>query len=212
LNNLLGRDINVQFSAVNPTELSPEEENLPQAQALALSQNPKVKEAELTVKQADNARRLVKSQYLPDLGASFHYLSPFGVNFVPQNVMGLGLEFNWEPFDWGRRRDEVNEKVIAVEQSKLSLDDTKAQILINLDTQFRALHEARVAVAVATAKKEASTEKLREVTQKYEQQTALLRDVLQQQSAVEGSNADYNEAMAKFWTAKANFQKAIGEE
>jgi len=212
LNNLLGRDINVQFSAVNPTELSPEEENLPQAQALALSQNPKVKEAELTVKQADNARRLVKSQYLPDLGASFHYLSPFGVNFVPQNVMGLGLEFNWEPFDWGRRRDEVNEKVIAVEQSKLSLDDTKAQILINLDTQFRALHEARVAVAVATSKKEASTEKLREVTQKYEQQTALLRDVLQQQSAVEGSNADYNEAMAKFWTAKANFQKAIGEE
>ncbi len=212
LNNLLGRDINVQFSAVNPTELSPVEENLPEAQVLALAQNPKVKEAEITVKQADNARRLVKSQYLPDLGASFHYLSPFGVNFVPQNVMGLGFEFNWEPFDWGRRRDEVNEKVIAVEQSKLSLDDTKAQILINLDTQFRALHEARVAVAVATAKKEASNEKLREVTQKYGQQTALLRDVLQQQSAVEGSNADYNEAMAKFWTAKANFQKAIGEE
>ena len=65
---------------------------------------------------------------------------------------------------------------------------------------------------MATAKKEASNEKLREVTQKYGQQTALLRDVLQQQSAVEGSNADYNEAMAKFWTAKANFQKAIGEE
>lgn len=212
LNNLLGRDINTQFSAVNPTELSPVQENLPEAQVLALAQNPKVKEAEITVKQADNARRLVKSQYLPDLGASFHYLSPFGVNFVPQNVMGLGLEFNWEPFDWGRRRDEVNEKVIAVEQSKLSLDDTKAQILINLDTQYRALHEARVAVTVATAKKEASTEKLREVTQKYEQQTALLRDVLQQQSSVEGSNADYNEAMAKFWTAKANFQKAIGEE
>ena len=212
LNNLLGRDINVQFSAVNPTELSPVEENLPEAQVLALVQNPKVKGAEITVKQADNARRFVKSQYLPDLGASFHYLSPFGVNFVPQNVLGLGLEFNWEPFDWGRRKHEVDEKVIAVEQSKLSLDDTKAQILINLDTQFRSLHEARVAVTVATAKKEASTEKLREVTQKYEQQTALLRDVLQQQSAVEGSNADYNEAMAKFWTAKANFQKAIGEE
>lgn len=81
-----------------------------------------------------------------------------------------------------------------------------------MDNQFRSLHEARVAVGVATAKKEASTEKLREVTQKYGQKTALLRDVLQQQSAVEGANADYNEAMASFWTAKANFQKAIGEE
>jgi len=212
LNNLLGRDINTQFRAVNPTELSPLEENLPAAQALALGQHPKVKEAEITVQQADNARRQVKAQYWPDLAASFHYLSPFGVNFVPTNVMGLGIEFNWEPFDWNRRKHEVNEKVIAVEQSKLSLDDTKAQILINLDTQFRSLHEARVAVAVATTKKEASTEKLREVTYKYQQQTALLRDVLQQQSAVEGANADYNEAMAKFWTAKANFQKAIGEE
>ena len=192
--------------------MSAVEQNLPAAQALALAQNPKVKEAEITVQQADNARRQVKSQYLPDLGASFHYLSPFGVNFVPTNVMALGLEFNWEPFDWNRRKHEVNEKVIAVEQSKLNLDDTKAQILINVDTQFRALHEARVAVAVATAKKEASTEKLREVTQKFQQKTVLLRDVLQQQSAVEGSNADYNEAMAKFWTAKANFQKAIGEE
>ena len=50
------------------------------------------------------------------------------------------------------------------------------------------------------------------MTEKFRQKTVLLRDVLQQQSAVEASNADYNEAMAQFWTAKANFQKAIGEE
>jgi outer membrane protein len=212
LNNLLGRDINTQFRAVNVTTLSPVEEDLPAAQATALAQNPKVKEAEITVRQADNARREAKSQYLPDLGLSFHYLSPFGVEFVPTNVMGLGLEFNWEPFDWGRRKHDVNEKVMAVEQSKLGLDDTKAQILINVDNQFRSLHEARVAVEVATAKRESSTEKLREVTNKYQQRTVLLRDVLQQQSAVEGANADYNEAMASFWTAKANFQKAIGSE
>ncbi len=212
LNNLLGRDINTQFHALDATTLSPTEENLQAAQAQALAQQPKVKEAEIAVQQANNARRLAKSQYLPDLGVSFHYLSPFGVNFVPTNVLALGLEFNWEPFDWGRRRHEVDEKTIAVEQSKLSLDDTKAQVLINVNNQFRSLHEARVAVTVAIAKRESSTEKLREVTSKYGQKTALLRDVLQQQSAVEAANADYNEAMATFWTAKANFQKAIGSE
>ncbi len=40
LNNLLGRDINTQFQATNPTELSAVEQNLPEAQALALAQNP----------------------------------------------------------------------------------------------------------------------------------------------------------------------------
>ena len=56
LNNLLGRDINTRFRAVNVTELSPTEEDLTSAQATALAQNPEVKEAEITVKQADNAR------------------------------------------------------------------------------------------------------------------------------------------------------------
>jgi outer membrane protein len=212
LNDLLGRDINVDFTVTEDKVLSQVETDLKAAQATALTQNPKVKEAEIKVQQADTVRRLAKSEYLPDMGISFHYLSPFGVNFVPTNVMALGFELNWEPFDWGRRRDVVNEKVIAVEQSKLNLDSTRSKILINLDNQFRSLQEARMAVDVASVQQDSSREKLREVTYKYGQKTALLRDVLQQQSSVEKANADYNEAIATFWTAKANFQKALGAE
>ena len=212
LNYLMARDLNITFRAEDVTSLAPVEDNLPQAQALALSQHPKIKEAEITVKQADNARRQAKSQYVPDMGLSFHYLSPFGVNFVPTNIMSVGFEMNWEPFEWGRRKHEVAEKTVEIEQSQLSLDDTKAQIVLNLDTQFRSLHEAQVAVTVATAKKDSTSEKLREVTLQYQQKTALLRDVLQQQAAVDGANSDYNQALANFWTAKANFQKALGEE
>ena len=46
----------------------------------------------------------------------------------------------------------------------------------------------------------------------YGQQTTLLRDVLQQQAAVENANSDYDDALAEFWSAKASFEKAIGEE
>lgn len=212
LNNLLGRDLSIDFRAAEDKELSPVESDLKGAQGLALAQNPTIKEAEIKIQQADNVRRLAKSEFIPDLAASFHYISPFGVNFVPTNIMGLGIEFSWEPFDWGRRKDVVNEKTIAVEQSKLNLDQTKANVLLNLDKQFRALQEARMAVDVATFQQSASREKLREVTQQFEQKTALLRDVLQQQAAVEKANSDYNEAIASFWTAKANFQKAIGED
>ncbi len=50
------------------------------------------------------------------------------------------------------------------------------------------------------------------MTDKYGQKTALLRDVLEQQAKVEKANSDYNEAIATYWTAKANFDKAIGED
>ena len=212
LNNLLGRDLNIDFRAAEDKELSPIEQDLRAAQSVALSQNPKIKEAEIKIQQADNIKRLAKSEYMPDIGASFHYLSPFGVNFVPTNIMGAGIELSWEPFDWGRRRDVVNEKTIAVEQSKLNLDQTKANVLVNLDKQFRDLQEARMAVDVASAQQEASRVKLREVTDKYGQKTVLLRDVLQQEAAVEKANSDYNEAIASFWQAKANFEKALGTD
>jgi outer membrane protein len=212
LNNLLDRDLMIDFRAEEDKDLSPTELDLKAAQATALAQTPKIKEAEIKIQQADTVKRLAKSEYLPDIGASFHYLSPFGVNFVPTNVMGAGIEFNWEPFDWGRRRDVVNEKTTQVEQSKLNLDQTKANVLVNLDKEFRDLQEARMAVDVAAAQQDASRVKLREVTDKYGQKTVLLRDVLQQQAAVEKANADYNEAIASFWTAKANFEKALGAD
>jgi len=212
LNNLLGRDLNIDFRAEEDKELSPTEQDLKAAQATALAQNPKIKEAEIKIQQADTVKRLAKSEYLPDIGASFHYLSPFGVNFVPTNIMGAGIELSWEPFDWGRRRDVVNEKTTQVEQSKLNLDQTKANVLVNLDKEFRDLQEARVAVDVAAAQQDATRVKLREVTDKYGQKTVLLRDVLQQEAAVEKANADYNEAIASFWTAKANFEKALGAD
>ncbi len=212
LNNLLGRDLETDFSVSEAKDLSPLEQDLKAAQDEALAKNPTVKEAEIKMQQADTIRRLAKSEYMPDLGASFHYLSPFGVNFVPTNIMAVGLELSWEPFDWGRRRDTVNEKTVQVEQSKINLTQTKNNVLVDVNKNFRSLQEARAAVDVAGAQQDAAKMKLQEVTDKYGQKTALLRDVLQQQAAVEKANSDYNEAIATFWTAKANFDKSVGED
>jgi len=212
LNNLMGRDIHTPFHTAPVAELSPAEDNLPMAESKALEQNSDIKEAEITIKQAENMVKQTKAKYLPDLDLSVHYLSPFGVNFVPTNVAGLGLEFNWEPFDWNRRKHEVNEKNLKVEESKVNLDETKSQVLLNVNREFRAVHEAQAAVAAADAQRESAREKLREATEQYGQKTKLLRDVLQQQASVEQANADYSSAVASFWSAKAKLEKAMGEE
>jgi outer membrane protein TolC len=212
LNDLLGRNINTPFRTAAVAPVSADEMDLASAQAKALENNPKVKEGEITVKQADNARALAKSQYLPDLNFSIQYTTPIGYTFVPTNIANAGLEFRWEPFEWGRRKHEVNEKTINVAQSKLELENTKVKILINVGDQFRSLKEARASVLVAQVAQTSSREKLREVTLEYGQQTKLLRDVLQQQTAVEKANSDFDDALASFWSAKASFEKAIGEE
>ena len=125
LNDLMGREIKAQFRTAAVAPLTPEEGNLETAESKALEQNPQVAEAEIDVKQATNARQIAKSQYIPDLNLSIQYTSPFGYDFVPQNVANAGFEFRWDPFDWGRRKHEVNEKTIDIEQSKLKLTSTK---------------------------------------------------------------------------------------
>ena len=212
LNNLLGRDIHTAFRTAPAAELSPAEDNLATAEAKALEQNSDIKEAEITVKQAANMVRQAKAKYLPDLDLSVHYLSPFGVNFVPTNVAGAGLEFSWEPWDWNRRKHEVNEKTIKVEETKVNLDETRSQVLLSVDKGYRNVHEAQAAVATAAIFRESAREKLREVTEQYGQKAKLLRDVLQQQANVQKANSDYSEALAEFWSARAKLQKAMGEE
>lgn len=212
LNNLMGRDIHTPFRTAPAAELSPAEDNLPTAESKAMEQNSDIKEAEITIKQAQNMVRQTKAKYLPDLDLSIHYLSPFGVNFVPTNIAGAGLEFSWEPWDWNRRKHEVNEKTLKVEESKVNLDETRSQVLLNVGREYRAVHEAQAAVAAAAAFRESAREKLREVTEQYGQKTKLLRDVLQQQANVEKANADYSQAVASFWSAKAKLEKAMGEE
>jgi len=212
LNNLMGRDIHTPFATSPAAELSAAEDNLQLAESKALEQNSDIKQAEITIKQAQNMVRQTKAKYLPDMNLSVQYLSPFGVNFVPTNVAGAGVEFSWEAWDWNRRKHEVNAKNLKVEESQVNLEETKAQVLLEVDKQYRAVHEAQAAVAAARVYRDSAREKLREVTAQYGQKTKLLRDVLQQQASVEKANSDYSSALAEFWSSRAKLLKAMGEE
>jgi len=212
LNDLLDRDLDTVFRTEEVPGISLEESDLKVAQKTALAQRPEIKQALLNVQLANYDRRLAKAQYIPDLSFAVHYISPFNVQFLPKNIASAGFEFNWDPFDWGQRKDQIGEKQAVLDQSRLQLKDTQSKVLLDVNNRFRKLQETRVLLSVATAAQAAATEKLREVTQQFGQQAVLLRDVLQQQAATSSANNDYEQALLAFWTSKAEFEKALGEE
>ena len=212
LNTLMGRDLDTPFRTQQVPPIQAEETDLKLARQTALTQRPEVKEAEIDTQRAEYDRRLAKSEYIPDIGAAFHYLSPINTQLLPQNVASAGFEMRWEPFTWGRRKDDVKQKGVVVEQSKLQLDETRSQVLLDVDSSFRKLAESRSLLAVAEAARAAANEKLREVNDKFRKSAVLLRDVLDQEAAVASANNEYEESLLAFWSAKANFEKALGEE
>jgi outer membrane protein TolC len=212
LNDLLGRGIDTPFQTQPIMPISSEELDLKLARQTALKQRPEIQEAEIDTHRAEYDRRIAKAAYIPDVGAAFHYLSPIGTQILPQNIASAGVEVKWDPFEWGARRDNVKQKEATVSQSKYQLDETRSQVLIDVDNSFRKLSESRLLLQVATAARDAADEKLREVNNQFKKSVVLLRDVLDQQTAVANANHEYEQGLLSFWSARAQFEKALGEE
>jgi outer membrane protein TolC len=212
LNELLGRDLDIAFRTEPVPPISPSEMDLKAARRTALQQRPEVKEAEIDTHRADYDRRLARAKYIPDAGAALHYLDPINTEFLPQNILSAGLELKWDPFDWGGRRDEVKQKDVSVQQSQYQLQETQAQVMLDVDNSFRKLEESRSLLEVSQAGRDAANEKLREVSDAFKHSAVLMRDLLQQQAAVANADHEYEQSLLSFWNAKAAFEKALGEE
>jgi outer membrane protein TolC len=212
LNNLLGRDLDTPFRPHPVSPVSLEEMDLKIARQTALQQRPEVKEAEINLSRATYDRKLAKAQFIPGVGAEMRYFTPINTAILPQNILSGGIDMTWEPFDWGRRRDDVKQKTIGIQQSQYQLAETRSQVVLDVDNTFRKLNESRALLAVAEAGRDAADEKLREVNNQFKHSAVLLRDVLQQESAVANADQNYEDSLLSFWNAKAAFEKALGEQ
>ena len=143
---------------------------------------------------------------------AFNYLSPFNTEFVPKNIASIGVEVKWEPWDWGRRKAVVNQKIAVQKQAQAQIHDVQSKVLIDVNTRFRKVRESRAQIAVASAGRDAAQQRLVEVTHRYEQKSVLLRDVLAEQAAEASAEDQYRQALLSFWTAKSEFEQAMGED
>ena len=212
LNQLLGRDVRTDFVVEPVTELSIAEVDVDAARTRALENRPDLREARLKVEQADLDRRLKKADRIPELSVAVSYSSYFNIDVMPTNLATAGLQLKWEPFDWGRKGHELAAKTHTVTQARLAVRDTEDRIIVDVNNRFRTLSEKRALLNVARMAQATSREKLRVKTNQYQVQAALLPDVLQLRTEQASSDDQYQQALLAFWTAKADFENAIGEE
>ncbi len=90
------------------------------------------------------------------------------------------------------------------------MEDAEALVLVDVNTRFRKLQEARALLRINELGQETEREKLRVISNRYSQKAVLLDDVLEAQAAVAQSAHQYRQALATFWTVKADFERAVG--
>jgi outer membrane protein TolC len=213
LNDLMGRDIHTQFRVA---EVDDADADLAPPEAMeerALQDRPELKKAKLQVQQADYDARAKKAEYIPELSVAFSYYTTANFeNVLPSNIGTVGLSLKWEPWDWGRKRQEYAEKRVKEEQAKVGVSATERSVQLEVRNACRQLENTRRQLALSDATERAARQKLKEVQEQVKRQAALSRDLFQTQSELASADSQQQQALAAFWKARADLKKAIGEK
>lgn len=214
LNYLMGRDVTIDFvvSAAD-SMLTIAETDLAVARKRALDQRPEIRQARLGIEQSNLDARIKKAEQIPAISLTASYTSPFNVSsFLPKNILSVGISVEWEVFDWGRKKREHAEKKLAILQSENSLREAESMVLMEVSASFRKLQESADQLRLMQMTQKTASANLDVALNRYQQQAILYKEVLRAEASLTDANTRYQNALLSFWTAKAEFEKALGEE
>jgi outer membrane protein len=214
LNYLMGRDVRGDFK-VAPADsmLRLSETDLISAHKQALEQRPEIRQAKLKIDQSSLDVRIKKAERIPDISLTASYISPYSYSsFLPKNIISVGISVEWEVFDWGRRKRELAEKRLSVEQSENALKDAESMVLMEVSSKFRKLKESADQLRLMQMTQKTASANLQVALNRYEQRSMLYKDVLRTEATLTDANTKYQTALLSFWIAKAEYEKALGEE
>jgi outer membrane protein TolC len=213
LNRLMGRPIDTPLEIDVSSVVYGEPVFLTDAYAEALSSRPEIRLAKVQQRKAQLERRLASAERIPDVSLSLQALRTVNFSSVfPNSVSSVGLQANWDVFDWGRKGKQVQMKQDAEAQAALELKDTEARVMAEVAHQYRRMVEARKAVELAQAFRSANSEALRVTRNRYVQREAVFSEVAKLQSSLAETNHRYTQALMDLATAQADFERAMGRD
>jgi outer membrane protein len=212
INLLIGRDLSTAFTVEPLAAPAIDQRSVEAAVASARTSRPAVREADLTVRRASADLDLHALDRLPDVSVALGVVRLANVDVLPRNVAAASLVLTWEPFDWGRRRHEADARRRSLEQARIGVLETQALVDLDVRSKARAVTEAHAAIGVAQLGRDAAAERLRVATDRYKVEATLLKDLLEAQTAMARAAQVYQQALGTFWTARADFDQAVGDQ
>jgi outer membrane protein TolC len=213
LNDLMGRDIHTLFRVADISSAENEVDTTEALEVRALKNRPDLKKAKLQVQQTHYDARAKKAEYIPDVSLAFNYATT--ANFtpaLPTNITFVGLQLTWEPWDWGRRREEYAAKRVKEEQAKVAVSATERDVLLEVRNARRQLQNTWRQLQLTDATERTARQGLKEIQEQVKREAVLTKVLFRAQSDLTSADSEQQKALAAFWKARADLKKAIGEQ
>jgi outer membrane protein TolC len=181
-----------------------------EAIAMARDRNPKVLEAQQSVEKAKAGLAAARAAYIPDISGLARYSYQSGVPFLVHNFGTFGGTLSYDLFDGGAREFKLKQAKIQLEMARTQLDQTEADVAIEISAAYDQVDELHQLVAVASEALKARTEAARISLQRQQQNAELPSGVAKSQAVVSAANSSLLEAQLGLYLAENNIQQMLG--
>lgn len=212
LNAHLARDVSTEFRLADIPETPFAAPDLQAARREARERRPGARQARLGAGIAELDAKMARADLYPEVSLTVAYLSPFGTELLPKNIVTAGLLLSWEVFDGGRKARELAEKRKGAQQAWLKAREAEELAAVEVARDARKIEETRRLLAASRLSREAAAERLRVAKNRYDASSALLSDLLKAQTNLADASRRESEALLSYWTARADFEKSHGED
>lgn len=223
---ILFPDFNENFTVVDDLDSAPALPPFPEVREMAEKQNPDMRVALETLREADLDVKIAKSAFLPTLTLDTDYgieancfalhctraslQTDPAVGVVPNLGYFLTAALTVPVWDWGTLRSKLHQAEYKQDSAKAALSLAKRMDISELYATYDEAIVARAALEESRNTAELAAESLRLTTLRYQGGAAPATDVVDAETALVTARNAYADAQVRYRTLLANLQTFTG--
>ena len=220
---MLFPDFNENFNVVDDLDTAPPLPPFPEIQTMAAKQNPDLRAALETAREADLDLKAAKTAFLPTLVVDTDYgieANCFAlscaraafpqVGVVPNAGYFLTAVMNIPVWDWGTLRSKLHQAQYKQQTAKAQLSQAQRTLVSELYATYDEALVARAALDGSRRTAELAAESLRLVTLRYQGGASPATEVVDAETTLVTARNAYADAQVRYRTLLANLQTFTG--
>lgn len=218
LRNLLYLDEDVQLKPEAKFISEPKEIAYAEAFLKAMQTRPEIKQYETQISADKKAIEIAKADNRPSIYASWDYYSrsTTSLTFSPtkgwQDYNAVGLTFSWPIFDGWETKAKVEQVIIDLKQTQLLKEKTVKDIALELKNAYLDLKNSLAKIKSTQSQVDLYKNTLSVTQDKYKSGIVSALDLNDAALGYEVATFNQKQANYDYILAKADFQKAMGEQ
>jgi outer membrane protein TolC len=177
---------------------------------MAWAENPEIRSAEEAVRKASAAVGAARTKFIPDVTAFARHSYQNGVPFLVHNFGTVGLNLNYDIFDFGRRRAEVRLHEFQLRNAEENLERLKDEVAVQVERTYNKLQRTKNMVEVAQQLVGLRTESERLASNQVRQGVLLVSERRKAGAEVHKAQADLLQANLVYLLARVELDRTMG--